>query len=112
MVRDWNSRSMILPGISGGYLLLLLGQYETILGTVDQLKRGLLGSGGPDMALVLDAMTTVVPLGLGIVAFGDDDLSGEQAVLEGVAAGSGLALGRFGAGGFLGVFDVGMALFY
>ena len=27
--------AMILPGISGGYLLLLLGQYETILGAVD-----------------------------------------------------------------------------
>ena len=34
---------MILPGVSGGYLLLLLGQYEAILGTIDQLKRGLLG---------------------------------------------------------------------
>ncbi|MDG2335682.1 MAG: DUF368 domain-containing protein, partial [Myxococcota bacterium] len=35
--------AMILPGISGGYLLLLLGQYETILGAVDGLKQGLLG---------------------------------------------------------------------
>jgi len=65
------SSAMILPGVSGGYLLLLLGQYESILGTVDQLKRGLLGDGvahGPDLALVLDAMTVVIPLGLGIVA--------------------------------------------
>ncbi|MFQ5416159.1 MAG: DUF368 domain-containing protein [Myxococcota bacterium] len=63
------SSAMILPGVSGGYLLLLLGQYETILGTVDQLKRGLLGDGaaGPDVSLVLDAMTVVLPLGLGIV---------------------------------------------
>ena len=30
---------MILPGVSGGYLLLLLGQYERILGTIDQLKQ-------------------------------------------------------------------------
>jgi len=61
--------AMILPGISGGYLLLLLGQYESILGTVDQLKRGLLGSGenGPDLALVLDSLHVVIPLGLGIV---------------------------------------------
>jgi putative membrane protein len=60
-----------LPGISGGYLLLLLGQYEAILGTIDQLKRGLLGDGaggGSDFALVLDSFTVVIPLGLGIAA--------------------------------------------
>jgi putative membrane protein len=64
------SSAMILPGVSGGYLLLLLGQYEAILGTVDQLKLGLLGNGassGPDFALILDAMHVVIPLGLGIV---------------------------------------------
>jgi len=64
--------AMILPGVSGGYLLLLLGQYETILGTVDQLKRGLLGDAvtgtGSDLDLVLDAMRVVIPLGLGVVA--------------------------------------------
>jgi putative membrane protein len=65
------SAAMILPGVSGGYLLLLLGQYEAILGTIDQLKRGLLGDGaggGSDLALVLDALTVVIPLGIGIVA--------------------------------------------
>jgi putative membrane protein len=65
------SAAMILPGVSGGYLLLLLGQYESILGTIDQLKRGLLGDGagsGTDIALVLDALTAVIPLGLGIAA--------------------------------------------
>jgi putative membrane protein len=64
------SSAMILPGVSGGYLLLLLGQYEPILGTIDQLKRGLLGDAatgaGPDLALVLDAMVVVIPLGVGI----------------------------------------------
>lgn len=64
------SSAMILPGVSGGYLLLLLGQYESILGTVDQLKRGLLGDGaaGSDLSLVFDAMTVVIPLGIGVVA--------------------------------------------
>ncbi len=65
------SSAMILPGVSGGYLLLLLGQYEPILGTIDQLKRGLLGDAatgaGFDLALVLDAMWVVVPLGIGVV---------------------------------------------
>ena len=61
--------AMILPGVSGGYLLLLLGQYEAILGTIDQLKRGLLGEDGqgPELGLVVDALGTVVPLGLGVV---------------------------------------------
>lgn len=63
--------AMILPGVSGGYLLLLLGQYETILGTIDQLKLGLLGDAargsGADLGLVLDAMGVVIPLGLGVV---------------------------------------------
>jgi len=65
------SSAMILPGVSGGYLLLLLGQYESILGTIDQLKSGLLGDAAgapPDFALILDAMHVVIPLGLGIVA--------------------------------------------
>jgi putative membrane protein len=64
--------AMILPGISGGYLLLLLGVYEAILGTIDQLRVGLLGDAaagsGFDLAIVLDAMGVVIPLGLGIVA--------------------------------------------
>ncbi|MEM7411751.1 MAG: DUF368 domain-containing protein [Myxococcota bacterium] len=63
--------AMILPGVSGGYLLLLLGQYESILGTIDQLKRGVLGDSatgaGADFGLVLEAMGVVVPLGLGVV---------------------------------------------
>ena len=63
--------AMILPGVSGGYLLLLLGQYETILGAIDQLKLGLLGDAargaGADLGLALDAMGVVIPLGLGVV---------------------------------------------
>ena len=65
------SSAMILPGVSGGYLLLLLGQYESILGTIDQLKAGLLGDAAgapPNFALIIDAMHVVIPLGLGIVA--------------------------------------------
>lgn len=58
--------AMILPGVSGGYLLLILGQYESILGSVDSLKRGLFG--GPDVELILDSMSVVVPVGIGVVA--------------------------------------------
>ena len=61
--------AMILPGISGGYLLLLLGQYEPILGAIDLLKVGLLGrdGGGFDLATVLQAGQVVVPVGIGVV---------------------------------------------
>ncbi|MCA9510100.1 MAG: DUF368 domain-containing protein [Myxococcota bacterium] len=59
--------AMILPGVSGGYLLLLLGQYETILGSIDDVKRALLGDAGFDLALLLDAMHVVVPVGIGVV---------------------------------------------
>ena len=57
--------AMILPGISGGYLLLLLGQYETILGAVDTLKTGLIDR---DAGLLLDASALVLPVGLGVAA--------------------------------------------
>ncbi len=61
--------AMILPGISGGYLLLLLGQYEPILGAVDLLKVGLLGrdGGGFDVAAIMQAGEVVVPVGIGVV---------------------------------------------
>ena len=60
--------AMILPGVSGGYLLLILGQYIPILSAIDDLKQGLLSSGGPDMDLVLAAVKVCVPVGLGVVA--------------------------------------------
>jgi putative membrane protein len=64
--------AMILPGVSGGYLLLLMGQYENILGLVDQLKLGLLGNAatgsGFDLPLVLSSLGLVIPLGIGVVA--------------------------------------------
>jgi putative membrane protein len=56
--------AMILPGVSGGYLLLLLGQYEVILGAIDTLKQGLIGR---DLALVMESMTVVIPVGIGVV---------------------------------------------
>ena len=60
--------AMILPGISGGYLLLILGQYLPILGAIDQAKTAVLGSGGPDWATLFDAFHVFIPVGLGVVA--------------------------------------------
>jgi putative membrane protein len=60
--------AMILPGISGGYLLLILGQYLTILGAIDQAKTALLADGGPQWDLVITAFGIFIPVGLGVVA--------------------------------------------
>lgn len=56
--------AMVLPGISGGYLLLILGQYVTILTAVAMVKDGLRGG---DWSLILQAMHVVVPVGIGLV---------------------------------------------
>jgi putative membrane protein len=57
--------AMILPGISGGYLLLVLGVYVTILGGIDDMKVALKGG---DIAAAMDPILTVVlPVGLGVV---------------------------------------------
>jgi len=56
--------AMVLPGISGGYLLLVLGQYVNILTAVDTFKEGLKGG---DLALALQATHVLVPVGLGVV---------------------------------------------
>ncbi|QDT10080.1 DUF368 domain-containing protein [Planctomycetes bacterium K23_9] len=57
--------AMILPGISGGYLLLLLGQYVPILRGVDEFKAGLKAR---DFEMLIEpALTVVLPVGLGVV---------------------------------------------
>ena len=57
--------AMILPGVSGGYLLLVLGVYVPILAGVDAFKEALKAK---DTALIFDiGMTVVLPVGLGIV---------------------------------------------
>ena len=49
--------AMVLPGVSGSYLLLILGQYVIILDAVDALRRGEAG----------DAMGVILPVGIGVV---------------------------------------------
>jgi len=56
--------AMILPGISGAYLLLVLGQYEIILGAIEQCRAGISGS---DLGVVLGAMKIVIPVGIGVI---------------------------------------------
>jgi putative membrane protein len=59
--------AMMLPGISGGYLLLLLGQYVPILGAIDGLKQALLAGGGLDGAALEPTLAILVPVGIGVL---------------------------------------------
>ena len=57
--------AMILPGVSGGYLLLLLGQYVPILGGIDQLKEALKAR---DISAAMEpGLSVVLPVGIGVV---------------------------------------------
>jgi len=57
--------AMILPGVSGGYLLLVLGVYVPILAGIDMFKNGLKAK---DTAVIMDVgMGVVLPVGLGVV---------------------------------------------
>jgi putative membrane protein len=55
--------AMILPGVSGAYLLLLLGQYEVILDAISQLKAGLTSGG----SFPVGVLAVLFPVGLGVL---------------------------------------------
>ena len=54
--------AMILPGISGAFILLLMGSYETVIGTINQFREGLTQMNGE---IIFNALTK-----LGIFAIG------------------------------------------
>ncbi|MBB6431398.1 undecaprenyl phosphate translocase family protein [Algisphaera agarilytica] len=57
--------AMILPGVSGGYLLLVLGVYVPILAGVDAFKDGLKTQ---DMEVLTSVgLAVVLPVGLGVL---------------------------------------------
>ena len=99
--------AMMLPGLSGGYLLVLSGQYVTILGAVDDVKTGLLSAGSPDWASLLGTFGVLVPFAIGALAalVGVSNLirhllhaqrSATLGVLLGLLAGAVLGLWPFG----------------
>ncbi len=57
--------AMILPGISGGYMLLVMGQYVPILAGVDQFKEALMAMDIP--AIFSVGLSLILPVGLGVV---------------------------------------------
>lgn len=55
--------AMVLPGISGAYMVLIMGRYETILGAIDAMKEyavSMGASGDPG-----EFLAVVIPTGLG-----------------------------------------------
>lgn len=56
--------AMILPGLSGGYILLLLGQYVPILGAISEFKDAL--STGDMNAAMGPALSVILPVGIGV----------------------------------------------
>jgi putative membrane protein len=56
--------AMILPGVSGGYLLLVLGVYVPVLSAIDSLKEAL-RSGAPEAAAD-PVLQVVLPVGVGV----------------------------------------------
>ncbi|WEL17931.1 Putative membrane protein, DUF368 family [Halorhabdus sp. SVX81] len=59
--------AMILPGVSGAFMLLLLGQYDYLTGVLKQFVDSLLGlvTGNASLGGVLDLATTVAVVGIG-----------------------------------------------
>jgi len=57
--------AMILPGVSGGYLLLVLGQYVPILSGIDRFKDALQAGAVADALQV--ALWVLTPVGVGVV---------------------------------------------
>ena len=57
--------AMILPGVSGGYLLLVLGQYIPILSAIDAFKLALEAR---DLGAAMEpALRVILPVGIGAV---------------------------------------------
>lgn len=56
---------MILPGVSGGYLLLLMGQYVPILNGIDQFKDAI--SARDVSSAMSPALGVLLPVGIGVI---------------------------------------------
>lgn len=56
--------AMILPGVSGAYLLLLLGQYRTVL---DAIREATSAAAGLDLERLWGQFEVLVPFGVGVL---------------------------------------------
>jgi len=55
---------MILPGVSGGYLLLVLGQYIVILGAIETARAAVSDQNWSQLS---EAARIIIPVGVGVV---------------------------------------------
>lgn len=56
--------TMVVPGVSGSMMLMLLGYYDTILKTINNLVDAIAGL---DMGGILEQCIVLVPFGIGVV---------------------------------------------
>jgi putative membrane protein len=56
--------AMILPGVSGAYLLLILGQYVVILGAIESARDA---AADRDWGQLAEQMSVFIPVGVGVV---------------------------------------------
>ncbi|MAD20094.1 MAG: hypothetical protein CMJ52_07855 [Planctomycetaceae bacterium] len=56
--------AMVLPGVSGGYLLLVLGQYVAVLDAIDAFKNALRGG---ELSAMVEAAWPLAAIGIGVV---------------------------------------------
>ncbi len=59
------SSAMVIPGISGSFMMVLLGVYNVLLVALDTLKNWMMSPS--DTALLVESLKVLVPLGLGII---------------------------------------------
>ncbi len=59
------SSAMVIPGISGSFMMILLGVYDVLLVALSQLKDWLLNPS--DTAILIESLKVIIPLGIGIV---------------------------------------------
>ncbi len=59
------SSAMIIPGISGSFMMILLGVYDVLLKALSQLTDWLLNMS--DTTLLIDSLKVIIPLGIGII---------------------------------------------
>ena len=62
-----SASAMVLPGISGGYVLLIFGQYLNILGAIDDATKALTSVDESQWDRLYDTLHIFIPLGLGIL---------------------------------------------
>lgn len=60
--------AMILPGISGSFVMLVLGQYQNVIGKITDLQRGLV-EGAVEIGPLVWLVALAAGMGVGILAF-------------------------------------------